>query len=56
MVVSARDVACRLFRLPPAGATSHLVSIALIAFGIGATVNMALPQPAAAPPEEEEYG
>jgi cbb3-type cytochrome c oxidase subunit III len=56
MVTSARDVACRLLRLPPGGRTSHLLSITLVAFGIGATVNMGLAQPAAAPPEEEEYG
>jgi cbb3-type cytochrome c oxidase subunit III len=56
MVDRARDVACRLFRFPPVGRTRHLMSIAFVAFGIGATVNMALPQPAAPPPEEEEYG
>jgi len=32
------------------------MSIAVVGLGIGATVNMALPQPAASPPEEEEYG
>src|SRR5882724_9723164 len=56
MVDSSRDVACRLFRFPPAGRASHLMSIALVALGVGATVNLALPQPAAPPPEDEEYG
>jgi hypothetical protein len=46
MVDSARDVV---------GRTGRLMSIALVAFGIGATANVARPQPAA-PPEEEEYG
>jgi len=36
--------------------TGRLVSIPLVGLGIGATVNMALPQPAAPPPDEEEYG
>jgi cytochrome c oxidase cbb3-type subunit 3 len=40
---------------PPAGRAGRLMSIALVAFGIGATANVALPQPAA-PLEEEEYG
>jgi cbb3-type cytochrome c oxidase subunit III len=42
MVDSARDVA---------GRTGRLMSIALVALGVGATANVALPQPAA-PPEE----
>jgi cbb3-type cytochrome c oxidase subunit III len=56
MVDSARDVACRSFFSQSGGRAWRLVSIALVALGVGATVNMALPQPAAAPPEEEEYG
>ena len=58
MVDIGRDMA-RMARgslgSPPAGRAGRLMSIALVAFGIGATANVALPQPAA-PPEEEEYG
>jgi mono/diheme cytochrome c family protein len=32
------------------------MSVALVALGIGATADIALPQPASPPPEEEEYG
>jgi cbb3-type cytochrome c oxidase subunit III len=56
MVDSARDAACRSFSSQSGGRAWRLGSIALVALGVGATVNMALPQPAAAPPEEEEYG
>jgi mono/diheme cytochrome c family protein len=56
MVDDARDMLCRLFSLSPAGRVRHLMSIAFVALGIGAASNIALPQPAAAPPEEEEYG
>jgi mono/diheme cytochrome c family protein len=56
MLDSARDVACRSFTSQSGGRTWRLMSVALVALGIGATVNMALPQPAAPPPDEEEYG
>jgi mono/diheme cytochrome c family protein len=56
MLDGARDVACRLFSSQSGERTWRLMSIALVALGVGATVNMALPQPAAPPPEEEEYG
>src|SRR5215470_294316 len=56
MLDSARDVACRLFSSQSGGRAWRLMSIASVALGIGATVNIALPQPATPPPEEEEYG
>jgi cbb3-type cytochrome c oxidase subunit III len=59
MVDSAPEVACHLVSAPPAGRKSHLLSIALIALGIGAAANTALPQPAPPPAPlevEEEYG
>jgi cytochrome c oxidase cbb3-type subunit 3 len=56
MVDSARNAACRSFSSQSGGRAWRLMSIAWVALGVGATVNMALPQPAAAPPEEEEYG
>ena len=56
MLDSVRDVACRSFTSQSGGRAWRLMSVALVALGIGATVNMALPQPAAPPPEEEEYG
>jgi mono/diheme cytochrome c family protein len=55
MVDSAQDVAVRSLRSQPHGRIGHLMSIGLVALGICATANVALPQPAA-PPEEEEYG
>jgi cytochrome c oxidase cbb3-type subunit III len=56
MVDSAPDAACRSLASRPAGRTGRLISIALIALGIGATANIARPQPAAPLVEEEEYG
>ena len=51
MLDSVRDVACRSFTSQSGGRTWRLMSIALVALGIGATVNMALPQPAAPQPQ-----
>jgi hypothetical protein len=56
MLDRGRDVLCYLLRLPATRRTWRHMSVALVALGIGATVNMALPQPAAPPPDEEEYG
>jgi cbb3-type cytochrome c oxidase subunit III len=56
MIDGAPEVAWRSFRLQPAGRTGRLMSIVLIALGIGATANIARPQPAAPLVEEEEYG
>ena len=57
MLANARDVACRLFSSQSGERARRLMPIALVAFGVGATVNLALPQLAAPPPaEEEEYG
>jgi cbb3-type cytochrome c oxidase subunit III len=56
MLDSARDVACRLFSSQSGERARRLMPIALVALGVGATANLALPQPAAPPPEDEEYG
>jgi cytochrome c oxidase cbb3-type subunit III len=56
MADSKQDMASRSFSVGPAGLKWRLMSVALVALGIGATANIALPQPASSPPEEEEYG
>jgi cbb3-type cytochrome c oxidase subunit III len=56
MLDSAQEVARRLLSSQSGGGTWRLVPLVLVGLGIGATVNMALPQPAAPPPDEEEYG
>jgi cytochrome c oxidase cbb3-type subunit III len=54
MVESARDGAS--VSTPPAGRKWRLMSIALVALGLGAAANTARPQPAPPLEEEEEYG
>jgi len=56
MVDSARDVDCHSVSVRPAGGRWRLMSIALVALGLGAAANTARPQPAQPQEEEEEYG
>jgi cytochrome c oxidase cbb3-type subunit III len=56
MVDSARDVACRSVSAWTDGRRWRLISIALVALGLGAAANTARPQPAPPQDEEEEYG
>jgi mono/diheme cytochrome c family protein len=52
----ARDTACRSYSTRTAGRRWRLMSIGLIALGIGAAASTALPQPAPPPDDDEEYG
>jgi mono/diheme cytochrome c family protein len=53
---SARDVDCHPVSVRPAGRIWRLMSIAMVALGLGAAANTARPQPAQPQGEEEEYG
>jgi cytochrome c oxidase cbb3-type subunit 3 len=56
MVDRTGDAACRSLPSQWNGRTWRIVSIAIVALGLGATVNSALPQASAPQDEEEEYG